>query len=64
MNNIKFYFSLLGAFVFQIIALGTLNILLKEPFFTKSNVVMPIISTTMIGFLLYVNEKQALKSKG
>lgn len=60
MNNIKFYFSLLGAFVFQIIALGTLNILLKEPFFTKSNVVMPIISTTMIGFFALRERKNKL----
>lgn len=65
MNNIKVYFSLLGAFIFQIIALGTLNISLKEPFFTKNNLVMSVIATTMIGFFaLRERKKQALKSKG
>lgn len=52
MNGIKIYFSLLGAFIFQIIALGTLNILLKEPFFTKSNLASAVIATTMISFFV------------
>ncbi|MFW7361942.1 hypothetical protein ACODHD_12420 [Vagococcus fluvialis] len=64
MNNIKFYLSLLGAFIFQIIALGTLNILLKEPFFTKGNLVNSVIATTMIGFFASrERKKRALKSK-
>lgn len=52
MNDIKIYFSLLGAFVFQIIALGTFNILFKEPFFTKNNLVMAIIATTMMSIFI------------
>lgn len=55
--KIKIYFSLLGAFVFQIIALGTLNISLKEPFFTKRNLVMSVIGTTMTAFFVFREQK-------
>jgi hypothetical protein len=44
--------------------LGTLNILLKEPFFTKGNLVNSVIATTMIGFFASrERKKRALKSK-
>lgn len=59
MNDAKIYFSLLGAFVFQLIALGTFGILFKEPFFTKSNLFIAIIATTMMSIFILRKRKKS-----
>ncbi|MGL4644428.1 MAG: hypothetical protein ACRCVH_08920 [Vagococcus fluvialis] len=63
MNKPKFYISLIGFFIFQIIVLGIFNVLYKEPFFTNSNLIKSVILTTMIGIFSFRHQKKLQMKK-
>lgn len=63
MNKSKFYISLIGFFIFQIIVLGIFNVLYKEPFFTNSTPIKSVILTTMIGIFSFRHQKKLQMKK-
>lgn len=63
MNKPKFYISLIGLFIFEIIVLGIFNVLYKEPFFTNSILIKSVILTTMIGIFSFRHQKKLQMKK-